>query len=564
MTPIVLILLCAALAISVAITDHPMPLTLNGGRTPTPTENPSDVQKPYKAHTVPGRINFVDFDYGGEGVAYHDTVAGNQGGYAYRTDDAAVDTGLRDAVDVPVIAHTYPGEWLQYSQVQVAESGTYAATFYTSTTENSKSFSVLVDGEKVATVYAPNTSSWFTFAPTTVQIPLAAGEHTMQIATDTGLADLAYVEFASAAPTPIPIPTPSGECGAAANPTGNPIGGGDGYTDIISRNDPRVKYIVDTRDELLFALQSTRSGDVIYIEGTANIDMSGYFNIRVPAGVTIASNRGENGSAGGRIYQKRLPGDAPWPGEGIFLPSGDWVRFTGLRIEGPDKGDKNTEMRTSIYTRYPMEVDNCEIWGWSGAGISFQVTSSGPELEDGGYIHHNYIHECKGYISGGGANYGYGILVGGGGTTALIEANYLDNCAHEICGGGNAGDGYEARYNVFGPNSNGFHSVDMHEKPDPENPGKLIAGDLIKIHHNTFLATEPYTAYPIAIRGKPRVGAYIDHNWFYYTQSPPVWQIYEVGNVYVTDNLIGEDRAYYKSGPIEYSTWGSSEPLRRS
>src|SRR5690606_27293421 len=32
-------------------------------------EDPSDGAKPYKAHSIPGRINFVDFDFGGEGVA---------------------------------------------------------------------------------------------------------------------------------------------------------------------------------------------------------------------------------------------------------------------------------------------------------------------------------------------------------------------------------------------------------------------------------------------------------------------------------------------------------------
>ena len=38
---------------------------------------------PYKPHTVPGRIEGEDYDLGGEGVAYHDTTAANEGG-AYR------------------------------------------------------------------------------------------------------------------------------------------------------------------------------------------------------------------------------------------------------------------------------------------------------------------------------------------------------------------------------------------------------------------------------------------------------------------------------------------------
>ncbi len=504
--------------------------------TPRPTEDPSDVPKPYKAHAMPGRINFVDFDFGGEGVAYHDTEAGNQGGYAYRTDSAAVDIGERSSVNVPVVSHTYAGEWIQFSEVQAAESGTYVATFYTSTTEGGKSFSVLVDGKKVATVDASNTGDWYTFAPTTVQIPLTAGKHTIQIAMDTGWVDMAYVEFATEAPTPTPtatptvtptptatatpkptqtpVPTPGDEYGAGANPTGNPIGGGDGYTDIISRNDPRVKFIVDTRSELLSALQSARSGDIIYVEGNANIDMSGYFNVRVPTGVTIASNRGEDGAAGGRIFQNRLANDNRpseyWPP--LFKPSGAGTKFTGLRIEGPDKTTSASDLRCGIQTNYQMEVDNCEIWGWSGAGIAVYGTGGGSDMKNGGYFHHNNIHHCQ--MNG----LGYGIIVANG-SASLIEANYFDYCRHAIAGDGHVDNGYEVRYNLFGynfPKSNNAHVVDMH---GVSTASGNVAGDRLIIHHNTFEAIST-TDYCIAVRGIPKTGAYIDHNWIKYTGDP--------------------------------------------
>ena len=488
---------------------------------PTPTEEPSDVQKPYKAHSVPGRINFVDFDFGGEGVAYHDTVAGNQGGYAYRTDDADVDTGLRDSVDVPVIAYTYAGEWLQYSQVQVSTAGTYDATFYVSTTENGKSFSVLVDGQKVATVNAPNTGSWFTFAPATVQIPLTAGEHTVQINMDTGSVDLAYVEFAPVAPTPTPTPTttpaptPSDEVyGADANPTGNPIGGGNGYSNTISRDDPRVKYIVDTQSELLSALQNARSGDVIYVEGNANIDMNGHFSVLVPDGVTIASNRGENGSPGGRIYQSSTTGSGPdtdWYTT-MFKVTGQNVRITGLRLQGPDNSTSSPQRFAIFSTARNLEVDNCEIFGWGYAGVALFRTGGVSDMKIGGYIHHNYIHHCQW------RGLGYGVEVGQGGV-GLIEANKFDYCRHAIAGTGDVNNGYEVCYNIFGPNfpmSNTAHVVDMH---GVSTPSGNVAGDRLVIHHNTFEAIST-TDYSIAIRGIPRTGAYIDHNWIKYTGAP--------------------------------------------
>ncbi|GLI46071.1 hypothetical protein MBOURGENBZM_08630 [Methanoculleus bourgensis] len=348
--------------------------------------------------------------------------------------------------------------------------------------------------------------------------------------------------------------------GAESNPTGNPIGGGNGYTDIISRDDPRVKFIVDTRDELLSALQSTRSGDVIYVEGNANIDMSGYVDIYVPAGVTIASNRGENGAAGGRIYQNRDGGSWEYDWAPLFRTAGQNARFTGLRIEGPDKTTSAPRARCAIHATYPLEVDNCEIAGWSFTGIGIYRTGGVSDMKNGGYFHHNHIHHCQ--MNG----LGYGIGVNDG-AVCLIEANYLEYCRHAIAGDGNVGTGYEARYNIFGPNfiANYAFQVDMHGKPNPSGPG-TIAGDTIRIHHNTFMATGhpaadqmgPLGINPIRIRGVPRLGAYVDHNWFYYTLAPPVWQTDDYDatpgdkRLSVTANLIGQDRVLSPSGPIKY------------
>ena len=337
--------------------------------------------------------------------------------------------------------------------------------------------------------------------------------------------------------------------GAEPNAMDSPIGGGDGYRDIFTLVDPKIDYIVTTPDELLSALQNARSGDVIYVEGNANIDMSGHFNVQVPAGVTIASNRGENGAAGGRIYQNRLTTDTSpaeyWPP--LFKPSGAGARFTGLRIEGPDKTTNAPDARCAIHAYYWMEVDNCEIWGWSHAGIvALYRPGDVSDMKNGGYFHHNHIHHCQ--MSG----LGYGIVMSDG-AVSLIEANYFDYCRHAIAGDGIAGEGYEARYNICGPNATS-HIFDMHGKPNPSGSG-TIAGDTIRIHHNTFMATEPLHAFPVCIRGVPRDGAYIDHNWFYYTQAPPVWQMNGKGNIYVTDNIIGQNKTFSPSGPIEYSTW---------
>src|SRR5690349_3708514 len=72
---------------------------------------------------VPGTIQFENFDQGGEGVAYHDTTAANEGGQ-YR--GQAVDMGAaNDAGGGYFVGWTNPGEWDNYT-INVASSGSYA------------------------------------------------------------------------------------------------------------------------------------------------------------------------------------------------------------------------------------------------------------------------------------------------------------------------------------------------------------------------------------------------------------------------------------------------------
>src|SRR5215813_8653317 len=60
---------------------------------------------------IPGQINAENFDNGGEGVAYHDTTAGNSGGQ-YRNTGVDIESSSEGAYDV---GWTAPGEWLNYT-----------------------------------------------------------------------------------------------------------------------------------------------------------------------------------------------------------------------------------------------------------------------------------------------------------------------------------------------------------------------------------------------------------------------------------------------------------------
>jgi hypothetical protein len=342
--------------------------------------------------------------------------------------------------------------------------------------------------------------------------------------------------------------TPLVTFGAESNPTGNPLGGGAGYRQVYTENDVQATYIADTKDEFLSALARATAGDVIYVPERANIDLTGVMGTSIPGGVTIASNRGVNGSMGGRIFQERLPGDPTTTGgkvRSMFYIDGDDVRITGLRLEGPDKtttrlssiglGERNG---ISVYDRNNLEVDNCEVWGWSWSGVRISFSNNGYA-----YIHHNYIHHCQD------SGFGYGVALYGG--TALVEGNIFDYVKNPVAGAGHVGEGYEARYNLVNHTTSESHSFDIHPYTNPAT-GQVIAGSSYRIHHNTV---KEASIFAVGIVGVPLEGVWIDHNKFQWTIKtngtyPPVAQTKGVGKVFMTRNLIGTPEVFYEEGPI--------------
>jgi hypothetical protein len=351
--------------------------------------------------------------------------------------------------------------------------------------------------------------------------------------------------------------------GAEPNPTGNPIGGGPGYSRIISSTDENILFTVTNASELVSALGSGTPG-VVYIPETAEIDMSGRFNVVIPSGFTLASNRGEGESPGGRIFQTRLPADPT--NDPILLGTADNIRITGVRIEGPDMSSSSLAQgthRVGIGTANDkgLEIDNCEISGWSMAGISVWQSDGRTDLTSIGLgsteigrdianIHHNFIHHCQA------SGYGYAVEVTS--ANVLVKANRFDNTRHAITGTGRSGEGYEASYNIhLGNTTNNVFDVHPYPYTTPQTPG-AIAGDTYRIHHNTFLSSQPdenhVESFDVIIRAVPVHGIWIDHNrmqWYSVYLRPPVAQSNGAGRITMTQNLIGPDQVLYPEGPIE-------------
>jgi hypothetical protein len=298
--------------------------------------------------------------------------------------------------------------------------------------------------------------------------------------------------------------------GCEANPTGDPIGGGSGYHDIFHRGD----FTVTDADQFLAALKQAKAGQVIFIPGQAEIDLTGKRSLVIPGGVTLAGTRGLDGSLGGKIQALQRETF------GLFVSGGPQVRITGLRFEGPYAERDTTGFTTNLVTfvHHRGEVDNCEIYNWNCDGVCGRAGAT--KL----HVHHCSIHHIQ--LNG----YGYGVSLGT--SDARIIANRFEFCRHHIAGTGAPGTSYEAAYNLVLDATS--HLFDMHggrDRGDRTN----IAGDWIEIHHNTFQS--PMRA--VGIRGTPSQHAEIYHNWF---TKPAKETIFSGGNTRVWRNVYGPDR----------------------
>ncbi|HEO72557.1 MAG TPA: hypothetical protein ENN80_14970, partial [Candidatus Hydrogenedentes bacterium] len=286
-----------------------------------------------------------------------------------------------------------------------------------------------------------------------------------------------------------------------------PIGGGEGYTNTVAEG----RYTVADLEALREALAKATAGDTVFIQGNVEIDLTTLVYIEqlvleIPENVTLASNRGREGSPGALLTSDALDTKV------MIRAVGPGVRITGLRLRGPNPKRYLDHHRRAFgpggeghayYYRFPtqdgiltehdrLEVDNCEIAAFGHAGI---YLAGGKDH----HIHHNYIHHCQ--------YNGLGYGVSHGVARSLIECNRFDFNRHSIAGTGSPGCGYIARNNIeLGVSLS--HCFDMHGGRDRKD-GTDIAGAAIEIHNNTFRAPET----PVVIRGVPQETCEVHHNW---------------------------------------------------
>jgi hypothetical protein len=164
----------------------------------------SFAQQPYGGTPwpIPGKIEAEDYDTGGEGVAYHDTDAANNGGL-YRSDGVDIETCGEGGYNVGWME---AGEWLEYT-VKVAETGLYTIRLRVASVEvdGGKCHIEFDDANVTGTIAAPSTGAWQTYTWVEItRVPLNSGQQVMRVVIEENWFNLNYLYIVRVYDTQVP------------------------------------------------------------------------------------------------------------------------------------------------------------------------------------------------------------------------------------------------------------------------------------------------------------------------------------------------------------------------
>jgi hypothetical protein len=286
----------------------------------------------------------------------------------------------------------------------------------------------------------------------------------------------------------------------------------DNGTSPAPLSHPRV-YRVDSRAELLDALETATAGDRVDVAPNASIDLTQHKEIHVPGGLTITGGRSST-QAGALIHTSKrdtLPRYKLWS---LFRSGGSKITVRGVRLRGPDGTiDSHGLFYANGFSARHDDflIEHSELYHWPAAGVSLDGA--------GAVVRRNWIHDN---IRLG---WGYGVVVGKTKNAAVIERNSFRRNRHAIAGSGYGS--YIVRYNRFVASSaTGVHTlVDMHGVNESKlDNSTQQAGVLLHVHNNDFEYVG--AGHPIiGIRGLPAQLAVVENNclattsWRWITQS---------------------------------------------
>jgi len=144
-------------------------------------------QAPYRMTptAMPGTVEAEDYDLGGQGIAYNDANANNNGGAYRRTEGVDLERTTDVGFGVNV-GWTVPGEWIEYT-VDVA-GGTYDVEVRVASAVDGGTLHIEFDGvDRTGPIAFPGTGGWQNWTTIRAQdITLGGGVQTMRLAIDGG------------------------------------------------------------------------------------------------------------------------------------------------------------------------------------------------------------------------------------------------------------------------------------------------------------------------------------------------------------------------------------------
>lgn len=145
------------------------------------------------------RLEVENFDFGGEGIAYHDTSAGNAFG-VFRFED--VDVGsVQDGSGSFHIGNVASGEWAEYL-VNITAAGSYTLQFrYASANPTASTFHIDLDGAVLTGSQSVSpTGGWQTWVIKTVPVTISStGQKVLRLTFDTGAVNVDYIALVAQA-----------------------------------------------------------------------------------------------------------------------------------------------------------------------------------------------------------------------------------------------------------------------------------------------------------------------------------------------------------------------------
>ena len=195
-----------------------------------------------KPATLPGTLQTEYYDKGGEGAAYHDNDAQNQGDANYRASEGV---DIVNGNGGRALGYTSTGEWVEYT-IDVQEAGNYSFKATVSSGVNNSGFSINLNKNgkitKLADIRVPQTgsNSWDTYRVVegTLSQPLEAGEQILRIVITGSNCNIDKIQFTNTATGILDINNDAASQKGSYDLFGRKVN--DSYKGIIIQNGKKI------------------------------------------------------------------------------------------------------------------------------------------------------------------------------------------------------------------------------------------------------------------------------------------------------------------------------------